>query len=103
MEGGAGAALCLFFAVYGFACLVCYLVPSEIGANMVRLRFVAVPVAALALSLRHWKPVLPALLAFGLAFAWNAEPLMASFDRGGEDPSSSAGLLAPASGSFTST
>ena len=44
------------FVVYLAACLVAYLVPSAIGENIARLRFAAIPVAVLALSLREWRP-----------------------------------------------
>jgi len=88
--------LLVFFLLYGAACAVCYAIPSDIGANIIRVRFAAIPVAALALSLRRWRPLLPAIGAFALALAWNATPLMASFDRGSEDPSSNAAYWAPA-------
>jgi hypothetical protein len=85
-----------FFAIYAAACLVCYLVPSEVGANIVRLRFVAAPIAALALSLRRWKPLLPAAAALALALAWNITPLAFSYARGRSDPSSVRAYWAPA-------
>jgi hypothetical protein len=88
--------LFMFFACYGFVSIACYLVPSDVGANIARVRFVAVPVAALALSLRRWRPRLPAVVALALAFAWNATPLLASFDRAGEDPSANAAYWQPA-------
>ncbi len=84
------------FAVYALACVVCYLIPSGIGANVVRLRFVAVPIAALTLSLRRWKPLLPALAALGLALAWNVTPLAFSYARGVNDPSASPSYWAAA-------
>jgi hypothetical protein len=86
------------FAVYAGFCLLCYVIPSEIGANIVRLRFVAVPIMALTLSLRRWKPLLPGLAVFGLALAWNVTPLAYSYARGAADPSSLQGFWAPAIG-----
>src|SRR4029079_715320 len=44
------------FAAYALLCLVAYVVPSDIGANVARLRFAAIPIAALTLSLRRWPP-----------------------------------------------
>jgi hypothetical protein len=85
-----------FFAIYAATCLICYLIPSDVGANIVRLRFVALPIAALALSLRGWKPLVPALAALALALAWNATPLASSFARGASDPSSSRSYWEPA-------
>ena len=81
------------FAIYGATCLVCYLVPSDIGANIVRLRYVAIPVTALTLALRRWRPLLPAIVAFALAASWNTTPLIAGFARGASDPSANPSLL----------
>ena len=46
----------MLFATYAVLCLVAYFVPSDIGANVARLRFAAIPIAALTLSLRRWRP-----------------------------------------------
>jgi uncharacterized membrane protein len=88
--------LFLFFVCYGLASIVCYLVSSDVGANIARVRFVAVPIAALTLSLRGWRPRAPAVVAIGLALAWNVTPLVASVDRAGEDPSANAAYWQPA-------
>ena len=85
-----------FFAIYAATCLLCYLIPSDVGANIVRVRFAAFPIAALALSLRRWKPLLPATAALGLALAWNVTPLASSFERGASDPSSTHSYWTPA-------
>ncbi len=87
-----------FFAVYGVASLVCYLVPSDVGANIERLRFVAAPIAALTLTLRRWRPLVPALAAFALALSWNLTPLVSSYAHGATDPSSTPAYWAPAIG-----
>ena len=39
------------------ACTAAYLVPSELGENIARLRFAAIPIAILTLSLRRWRPL----------------------------------------------
>jgi hypothetical protein len=65
------------FAVYAAANLAAYLVPSGLGDNVARLRYLALPLALLIVGLRHWRP-LPAMLAVvGLALAWNVTPLAA--------------------------
>jgi hypothetical protein len=84
------------FAIYGATCLVCYLIPSDIGANIVRLRYVAIPVTALTLALRRWRPLLPAIVAFALAASWNTTPLISGFARGASDPSANPSYWAPA-------
>jgi hypothetical protein len=84
------------FVVYLAACIVVYLVPSEIGENIARLRFAAVPICVLALSLRRWRPLLPALVALGLAISWNVTPLAASYLKGRHDAAASARYWAPA-------
>ena len=84
-----------FFAVYAFACVVAFAVPSSVGENIVRLRYVAVPLALLTFSLRAWRPLLPASLAVLLALSWNVTPLAASFVHGSGDPSSRAEYWTP--------
>ena len=69
--------------------------PSDVGENIARLRFAAIPIAILALSLRQWRPLLPCLVAFGLAIAWNVSPLAASFSKGRSDPAADAAYWAP--------
>jgi hypothetical protein len=85
-----------FFAIYALACIACYLIPSDVGANIVRLRFVAAPIAVLTLALRGWRPLVPCLAALGLAFAWNVTPLAFSYERGTDDPSAVRSYWTPA-------
>ncbi len=84
-----------FFALYALACLTAFVIPSALGENVARLRFVAVPVAVLALSLRHWRPLLPTLAALALAASWNVTPLAFSVVRSAQDPSASAEYWQP--------
>jgi hypothetical protein len=84
------------FVVYLAACLLTYLVPSDVGENIARLRFAAVPIAVLALSLRNWRPLPVCAVALGLAMSWNLTPLIASFVKGRSDPAASAAYWAPA-------
>ena len=83
------------FVVYLAACVAVYLVPSDVGENIARLRYAAIPISVLALSLRHWRPLLPCLVAFGLAISWNVAPLAASFTKGRSDPAAEAAYWAP--------
>ena len=80
----------VLFVVYAAVCIVAYIIPSSLGENVVRLRYAALPLAALTLSLRRWRPLPVAVLAFGLACAWNISPLAYSLSRSSNDPSSSA-------------
>ncbi|MGI8422332.1 MAG: hypothetical protein ACR2MU_08795, partial [Gaiellaceae bacterium] len=84
------------FVVYLAACIAAYVVPSAIGENIARLRFAAIPVAVLALSLRHWRPRLVAIAALGLAISWNVTPLIGSYAKGSADPASALAYWAPA-------
>jgi hypothetical protein len=83
------------FPVYGLACLAAYLVPSQIGENIARLRFVALPLAVLVLALRDWRPRVVVLGTLALALAWNTTPLIASFAAGSNEPTASASYWAP--------
>jgi hypothetical protein len=67
------------YVVYLVACTAAYLVPSGLGENIARLRFAAIPIAILTLSLRRWRPLPIAMLAITLAFLWNVTPLAASY------------------------
>jgi hypothetical protein len=84
------------FVVYMAACLGAFLVPSALGENIARLRYAAIPVAVLLLSLRDWRPRLACLGAFALAVSWNVSPLAASFAHATSDPASSKAYWAPA-------
>ena len=68
-----------FFAVYAVAIVAVYLVPSGLGENIIRLRYVAVPLVVLVLALRRWRPLPLALGVLALALAWNVTPLAAGW------------------------
>ncbi len=78
------------FGLYFVACIVAYIVPSAVGENIARFRYVAVPLAVLVWSVRKWKPLFPALVVLALALAWNITPLVASYTHGESDPASRA-------------
>ena len=84
------------FIVYLGACLAAFVVPSSLGENVDRLRYVAVPVAVLALSLRHWRPLPVAAITLALAASWNVTPLAFSFVKTSEDPASARAYWQPA-------
>ena len=86
----------MLFAAYAAVCLAAYFVPSDIGANVARLRFAAIPIAALTLSLRRWRPWPVAVIAFGLACSWNLSPLAWSLARSTSDPSEAEAFWRPA-------
>jgi len=90
----------IVFAVYLAACAAAFLVPSALGENVSRLRFAAIPLVVLALSLRDWRPRSLAVAAMLLVVAWNAAPIARNFVRGGADPASAATYWSPAIGFF---
>jgi hypothetical protein len=87
-----------FFGVYALVCVAAYVIPSALGENVARVRFAAVPLAVLTLSLRRWRPRPFAIATFVLALAWNATPLAYSFVHTASDPSASAAYWQPAIG-----
>ena len=72
-------ALRYVFPVYGIACLAFFFLSTAVGENIARLRYAAIPLSVLVLSLRNWRPLVPALIVLGLAISWNVAPLAASF------------------------
>ena len=73
------------FGVYLAASVTSYVVPSAVGGNIERLRYAAIPLAVLVLSLRHWRPLLPGIAVVALAVSWNLSPLAASYASGRAD------------------
>ncbi|HLY94749.1 MAG TPA: hypothetical protein VKP14_07890, partial [Gaiellaceae bacterium] len=98
-EFAAGAAFCVLgvvfswrvpmlrylFAVYLVALVSAYIIPSAVGENIARLRYAAIPLAVLVLSLRKWKPLVPCLTVLVLALSWNLTPLAQSYIHGSAD------------------
>jgi hypothetical protein len=75
------------FVAYGVVCVLAYLIPSNLGENVVRLRYAALPISVLTLTLRRWRPFPVAAIAFTLACSWNISPLVWSLSRVSDDPS----------------
>jgi hypothetical protein len=84
------------YVVYLVACTAAYLVPSGLGENIARLRYAAIPIAILTLSLRRWRPLPLAALALALAVSWNLTPLAGSFVKASADPAADPAYWAPA-------
>ncbi|HET7127988.1 MAG TPA: hypothetical protein VFJ93_02815 [Gaiellaceae bacterium] len=85
----------LFWTYLG-VCIVAYLVPTAVGSNLERLRYVALPVAFIAAALRAWRPlwlVVPAALLAGI---WNTTPIFSTLARASTDPESSRAYWQPA-------
>ena len=84
------------YVAYLAACTAAFLVPSSLGENVARLRYAAIPIAILTLSLRRWRPLPVALAAMALAVSWNLTPLAASFVKTSADPAADPAYWAPA-------
>jgi hypothetical protein len=70
-----------FFVAYAAASLAAFSVTSPLGENIARIRFAALPIAVLILSLRAWKPLPVAAFVLVLAASWNLSPHAWSFSR----------------------
>ena len=84
------------YVVYLVACTAAYLFPSGLGENIARLRYAAIPIAILTLSLRRWRPLWLASLALALAVAWNLTPLAGSFVKTSRDAAAEPAYWEPA-------
>ena len=78
------------FVAYAIAIAIFYVVPSGLGDNVARLRFLALPLALLVLALRRWRPVKVSIVVAALALSWNVTPLAAGWARGSQDVTSHA-------------
>lgn len=78
------------FSVYLVTVALCFAIPSGLGDNVNRLRYLALPLALLTVSLRRWRPWPVALAAVLLAGSWNVSPLAAGWARSAADRSSRA-------------
>jgi hypothetical protein len=84
------------FAVYAAVSVVVFAVPTDVGSNVSRLRYAAVPIAVLALALRGWRPLRTALPILCLAVAWNGTALATSLRRAQGEEVSEAQYWQPA-------
>ncbi len=86
------------FAVYLAAVLGAFAIPSAVGENVLRLRYAAIPLAVLTLSLRRWRPLPVALGVLALAISWNVSPIAGSYLKSRGDPAAGRAYWAPAIG-----
>ena len=77
------------FWIYLVAVLAAYVVPSSVGSNIERIRYLALPLALIAVALRQWRPLWLVVPVVALAGVWNAAPIVASFARVHSDPEAS--------------
>jgi len=82
--------------VYGMACIAAYVVPSGLGSNIIRLQYLAIPIAILVASLVSWRPFPICIALVVFAAGWNATPLVRSFAQDVENPAASAAYWTPA-------
>jgi hypothetical protein len=82
--------------VFAAACCAAFVVSSQIGEGITRLRFIALPIALLALALRGWRPRGPAIAVALFAAWWNVAPLVTSLANGAGDASQRASYWRPA-------
>ncbi|HEY3962779.1 MAG TPA: hypothetical protein VGL84_09650 [Gaiellaceae bacterium] len=75
----AARALYGVFWIYLVVLLVTYLVPSGIGSNIDRVRFLALPLALIAVALRRWRPLWLVVPVVALAAVWNVTAITNSF------------------------
>jgi hypothetical protein len=84
------------FVVYLAACVVFFAVPMDLGANVERLRYAAIPLALLAVSVVGWRPLAVALPLLAVAAIWNVAPLVGNFQRAAADPGGDPAYWQPA-------
>jgi len=86
------------FWIYLLALLVVYVLPTSIGSNIERIRYLALPLAFLAVALRHWRPLWLVVPVVVLAAMWNLTPIESSFARASNDREASRAYWQPAIG-----
>src|SRR3954447_18069937 len=84
------------FWTYIAVCLVAYLIPTAVGSNLERFRYVALPLAFLAAALRGWRPLWLVVPAAVLAGIWNTTPIFSTLARASTDPEASPAYWHPA-------
>jgi hypothetical protein len=83
------------FWIYLVAVLVVYVVPSSVGSNIERIRYLALPLALIAVALRRWRPLWLVVPVIVLAGVWNVTPIVVSFARANTDPEASLAYWQP--------
>ena len=93
-----GRPLLGIYLAYLAACVLAYALPTALGSNIERLRYAAIPLAVLSISVSGWRPLKIALPLLVVATTWNVTPLIANFRHAANDPSSSPVYWQPALG-----
>nr|MBA2474988.1 hypothetical protein [Actinomycetota bacterium] len=91
-----GRTLVVFFLLWGAVSLLAFAVPTPIGSNLTRLRFLVFPLAILTVLLVRFRPRPLALAALALGFAYNVVPYVTAVARAGDGRASAASFWAPA-------
>ncbi len=86
------------FAVFLAAILVAFAVPSDLGSNVERLKFAAIPIALLAAAIVAPKRIVLAAALVGVAGFWNISALAHTAKSAAADPAHTAAYWAPAIG-----
>jgi hypothetical protein len=84
------------FLAYLVACVVFFVVPLDLGSNVERLRYAAIPLALLAVSVVGWRPIAIALPLLAVAAVWNVQPLIANYRHAAADPAGEVQYWQPA-------
>lgn len=84
------------FWIYLVVLLTAYVVPSGLGSNIDRIRYVALPLALVACALRRWRPLWLVVPVVVLAAVWNTTPIVSSFANTSSDPASARSYWQPA-------
>jgi hypothetical protein len=83
------------FAVFLAATIVAFIVPSDLGSNVERLKFMAIPLALLAVTLAP-RRIMLAIPLVAIAGFWNISALAHTVRAAGSDPAHSAAYWKPA-------
>ena len=86
------------FVVYLVACVVFFVVPTDLGANVERFRYAAIPLALLAVSVAAWRPLAIAVPLLTIAAIWNVQPLIANYRHAAADTAAKQSYWQPAVG-----
>jgi hypothetical protein len=84
------------FVVYLGACVLAFVLPTGLGSNVERLRYLAIPLALLAISVAGSRPLVLAVPLMAVAATWNVSPLIANYRHAVADPTASLAYWQPA-------
>jgi hypothetical protein len=84
------------FPLYLAVSLMTFVLSSQLGSNIGRLRLFALPIMLLVFALRGYRPRLLVAPLVALALVWNLGPIAGGFSKGRNDPGDSRQYWAPA-------